>query len=168
MEKNIEIVKATAADIETLMAIRLEMLREVNDLASDYEFSEELKTCAREYFLSGNQTTILAKDGETIAGMASINYITIMPTFSHPTGKRAFLMSVYSRKEYRRKGIARDMINQLIEEAKTRGCSEIILDATEAGRPLYKSLGFEESDETMTKQIRCNCGRKNENEICHC
>ena len=152
-QKKIEIVKATAADIETLMAIRLEMLCEVNDLSSDYEFSEELKTCAREYFLSGNQTTILAKDGENIAGMASINYITIMPTFSHPTGKRAFLMSVYTRAEYRRKGIARDMIKQLIEEAKARGCSEIILDATDDGRPLYKSLGFEESDETMTKQI---------------
>ena len=62
-------------------------------------------------------------------------------------------MSVYTRAEYRRQGIARDMVKQLIEEAKARGCTEIILDATEDGRRLYKSLGFEESDETMTKQI---------------
>ena len=151
--KNIEIVKATAADIETLMAIRLEMLCEVNDLARDYAFSDELKTCVREYFLNGNQTTLLAKDGGKAVGCASINYITIMPTFEHPTGTRAFLMSVYTRAEYRRQGIARNMVKQLIEEAKERGCTEIILDATEAGRPLYKSLGFEESGETMTLQI---------------
>ena len=151
--KNIEIIKATAADIEELMTIRLEMLCEVNDLARDYEFSDELKTCVREYFLNGNQTTILAKDGEKAIGCASINYITIMPTFGHPTGKRAFLMSVYTRAEYRRQGIARNMIKQLIEEAKERGCTEIILDATEAGRRLYKSLGFEQSAETMCLRL---------------
>ncbi len=151
--KNIEITKATAVDIEELMTIRLEMLCEVNGLARDYAFSDELKTCAREYFLNGEQTTILAKDGKKAVGCASINYITIMPTFGHPTGKRAFLMSVYTRAEYRRQGIARNMVKQLIEEAKARGCTEIILDATEDGRELYKSLGFEQSDETMCLRL---------------
>ena len=118
MENKIEISKSTAADIDRLMEIRLEMLRVVNGLEGDYEFSDELKTESRKYFLSGDQTTLLATDGEKTIGCASINYITIMPTFSHPTGKRAFLMSVYTQKEYRRQGIAKRMVEQLISEAR--------------------------------------------------
>lgn len=37
----------------------------------------------------------------------------------------------------------------LIEEAWKRGVTEISLDATEKGRPLYKRLGFVESAEGM-------------------
>ena len=72
-----------------------------------------------------------------------------MPTFSHPTGKRAHLMNVYTRKEYRRQGIAKKMVELLIEDAKEKHATEISLDATESGRPLYESLGFKASDECM-------------------
>lgn len=104
--KMLEIKKSTAADISTLMEIRLEMLREVNGLSREAEFSKTLTDFSREYFLSGNQTTVLAYEDGLLAGCASISYITVMPTFDHPTGKRAHLMNVYTRQNFRRKGIA--------------------------------------------------------------
>lgn len=58
-------------------------------------------------------------------------------------------MNVYTRKEYRRKGVAALMVKELIEEARRRGVTEISLDATDAGRPLYETLGFVESKEAM-------------------
>ena len=140
---------ATSEDIAELMAIRLEMLREVNDLSPDYVFSEEFCLYSRDYFLNGDQTTVLAIDGAEVIGCASMSYMRIMPTFSHPTGKRAHLMNVYTRNEYRRQGIARKMVNMLIEDAWNRGSTEISLDATTMGRPLYESLGFKTSSECM-------------------
>ena len=137
-----EIYKATDADIKELMSVRIEMLRIVNGLAQDATFSDELVECSREYFLHGDQTTVLAKDEGRVIGCASISYMTLMPTFSHPTGKRAHLMNVYTNEAYRGQGIARKMVSLLIDEARGRGCTEISLDATDCGRPLYEKLGF--------------------------
>lgn len=145
-----EIKKTDASDIEALIDIRLEMLRVVNELTDCAEFDKILIDSSREYFLNGDQTTVLAMDGGKIAGCASISYIWIMPTFSHPTGKRAHLMNVYVRDEFRRKGIAQKMVEFLIDDAKSRGVTEISLDATEMGKPLYKSLGFNENEAGMT------------------
>ena len=117
--------KATKEDIELLMSSRLEMLRTVNDLPDDYEYSEEIVSASRDYFLNGHQTTLLAMDGDKVIGCASMSYIRIMPTFSHPTGKRAHLMNVYTRNEYRRQGIARQMVEMLIRDARERGPYEI-------------------------------------------
>ena len=144
---------ATEKDIDELMNIRLEMLRIVNEMDENQTFTEELISCSKRYFLEGNQVTCLAFDGNEAIGCASISYFEVMPTFSHPTGKRAHLMNVYTRKEYRRQGIAKKMVELLIEDAKEKHATEISLDATESGRPLYKSLGFKASDECMVMEL---------------
>lgn len=145
----IEFRIATVGDIDLMMSSRLEMLHVVNDLNGDYEFSDELIDYSREFFLNGDQTTVLALDGQAVIGCASMSYMTIMPTFSHPTGKRAHLMNVYTNSNYRRQGIARRMVTMLIDDAWGKGATEISLDATESGRPLYESLGFKDSKECM-------------------
>lgn len=145
-------MKATRDDIELLMSSRLEMLRVVNALPEDYIFSDELVERSREYFEKGNQTTVLAVDG-TVIGCATLCYMEMMPTFSHPTGKRAHLMNVYTRSEYRRQGIALHMLQMLIDEAKAKGVTEISLDATQSGRPLYERCGFSESEECMVLSL---------------
>ena len=145
----VEIRIATNDDIELLMSSRLEMLKVVNNLPADYEYSEEIVRESRDYFLNGDHVTVLAIDGGEVIGCASMSFMWIMPTFSHPTGKRAHLMNVYTRSEYRRQGIARKMVNMLIDETWKRGATEISLDATTMGRPLYESLGFTNSTEGM-------------------
>ena len=144
---------ATPEDIDEMMSIRLEMLRVVNNMGDEQDFPEELVSCSRRYFLEGDQVTCLAIDNGTVIGCASVSYIEIMPTFSHTTGKRAHLMNVYTRKEYRRQGIAGRMVQMLIDDAKRRGATEISLDSTESGRPLYENLGFTASDECMVMNL---------------
>jgi len=141
----IRYINTTKADMELLMQVRLEMLREVNNLSDEYVYDETLVAESRKYFENGNQTTVLAFDDEIVVGCASLSYVWIMPTFDHPTGLRAHLMNVYTKSEYRRKGISRRMVEMLIDEAKEKGVTEISLDATEMGRPLYEALGFKEN-----------------------
>ncbi|RHV12688.1 GNAT family N-acetyltransferase [Clostridium sp. OM05-9] len=145
--------KTTKADMKILMKLRLEMFREVNGLSGEYEYDENFIFESRRYFESGEQTTVIASDGETLVGCASLSYTWIMPTFSHPTGNRAHLMNVYTRADYRRRGISKKMVEILIDEAKENGVTEISLDATEMGRPLYESLGFKASDSCMVMDL---------------
>lgn len=147
-----KIIKATNSDIETLMKIRLEMLKEVNDLPEDYVFDKAfIENCRKNFESTGiTQTDVLCiENGEPVA-CANLCYLSMMPTFSHPTGKRAHLMNVYVKKEFRRKGLAKKMLELLIDEARTRGITEISLDATEKGKPLYESLGFKLNESAMT------------------
>ena len=140
---------ATADDIELLMSSRVEMLRVVNRLPEDSVFDDVLIDESRRYFLEGDQTTVLALDAGSVIGCATICYINMMPTYSHPTGRRAHLMNVYTAAEYRRQGIARHMMEMILEDARKKGATEISLDATESGRPLYESIGFADSEECM-------------------
>ena len=140
---------AAAADIERMLQSRMDTLRAVNHLGTDYQFSMDFQEASRRYFLSGDQDTVLALDGDRVVGCASMCYIRMMPTFSHPTGKRAHLMNVYTDPARRREGIAAKMVSLLIGEAWNKGATEISLDATEAGRPLYRKLGFRDSHECM-------------------
>lgn len=144
---------ATGEDMELLMSSRLEMLRVVNGLPEDGEFDNQLVQESRVYFARGDQITILALERGQAIGCATLCYIRLMPTFSHPTGKRAHLMNVYTREQYRRQGIAARMMEQLIQEARGRGVTEISLDATESGRPLYEKLGFMASQECMVLKL---------------
>lgn len=143
----------TAADIDMLMRMRLETLRVVNHLPDDYLFSEALIKNSRRYFLDGDQTTALALDSGEAVACASLSYIEVMPTLSHPTGHRAHLMNVYTRENYRRQGVARRLVEMLTEQARHRGVTEISLDATDPGRPFYDALGFRASEECMYLEV---------------
>lgn len=144
---------ATKEDIDMLMSIRLEMFRKVNELSDNYVFSDGLIANSKRYFLEGNQTTSIALKNDKVVACASMSYIEMMPTFSHPTGNRAHLMNVYTNADYRRQGIARKLVQMLIDEAKEKGVTEISLDATDLGRPLYETLGFCASDECMVMNL---------------
>ncbi|MDO4466091.1 MAG: GNAT family N-acetyltransferase [Bacillota bacterium] len=89
-----------------------------------------------------------------VAGCATLCLLSMMPTFDHPTGKRGHLMNVYTKKEYRNRGCGKEMVDFLIHWAKENKLSEISLDATEAGRNLYRRCGFRESPECMILNLR--------------
>ncbi len=132
-------------------------MRKVCGFDDDYGFSAEFMEATKEYFLHGNGTSVIAIDDSTgtaqIVGNATLCYTDMMPTFSHPSGKRAHLMNVHVEKQFRRKGIARRMLELLIGEAKERGVTEISLDATDNGRKLYEAMGWHANTEAMAKDL---------------
>lgn len=148
-------IKSGSEQLGDVVKIRVEMLSLMHN-KPEADFGGEFTKLSEDFFRNGEQTTVLAYDGEKAIGCATICYINVMPTFDHPSGKRAHLMNVYTNADYRRQGIARQMVTMLLDEARERGVTYVSLDTTKSGEPLYKSLGFDHSEETMGLNITNN------------
>ena len=70
----IDIKISTKNNIDELMSIRLEMLKVVNNLPEDYEYSDEMINESRDYFLNGDHLTVIAVDKDVVIGCASMSF----------------------------------------------------------------------------------------------
>ena len=154
-ESNIIICRATTYDIEEILRLRLEFVKEINPRYKEQELSDitgfEEKT--RKYFLHAienkEQITYLAFSGDEAVACGSLCFVNVMPTFDHPSGKRGHLMNVYTNKEYRRKHIGYQIVDAIVREAGQLRITHITLDATKEGEELYKAYGFTPMTEGM-------------------
>ncbi len=136
---------ATLDDIEDLTSSRIEVLRAANKLDDSVDMSQVKKESFEYYqkaLADGSHVAILVMDGDMVVGAGGVSYYTVMPTFHNPSGKKAYIMNMYTRPEYRRQGIAIKTLDLLIKDAKEKGIVEISLEATDMGKPLYEKYGF--------------------------
>ena len=144
--------KATIADLEILTETRIEVLRAANQLSNEIDMSE-VKKQTYEYYQnslqSNNHLAYLIFDDEKFVGAGGISYFQVMPTYHNPTGKKAYIMNMYTKPDYRRQGIAFKTLDLLVADAKTKGVNAISLEATDMGRPLYTKYGFIKMNDEM-------------------
>lgn len=133
---------ASPQDLSLLLELRLKMLRDLNRLPADHPFPQEVVDSNSSYFSDADQTTILATDAGEAVGCATACYYRILPTFSNLSGRQAHFINVYTCPAYRGQGIASHILRSLVDAVRERGITEIVLDATPAGKPLYEKLGF--------------------------
>lgn len=90
----------------------------------------------------------LAFDGETPIGMA---LISIQDDYRRSVlgVATAWVNGVYVAPAHRRGGVARMLMERVLDWARAAGCRRIRLRASEAGTPLYRRLGFASTPETM-------------------
>ena len=72
---------------------------------------------------------------------------------------KAYDTNMYTRPDYRRRGIARRVLELLTAEAEMRQIDAVMLEATAAGRPLYEAFGFK-SDAVRRNYYRTATGRE--------
>ncbi|MGD0791551.1 MAG: GNAT family N-acetyltransferase [Terriglobales bacterium] len=64
-----------------------------------------------------------------------------------PCTQRAVILNVYTEQEFRKRGIARQIMLAILEWLKEQGFRAVNLHASTEGRPLYERLGFEPTNE---------------------
>lgn len=144
--------KAAIDDLEILTETRIEVLRAANQLNGDVDMSE-VKRQSYEYYRNalkdGTHAAYLVFDEELFVGAGGISYFQVMPTYHNPTGRKAYIMNMYTKIEYRRRGIASKTLDLLVSDATAKGVTAISLEATVMGRPLYEKYGFVKMEDEM-------------------
>lgn len=112
------------------------------------ELSEQWQWTSGDYS-KGQSLLVEVYDNETFIGAGEVSFYQVMPTYHNSTGKKAYIMNMYTAPEYRRQRIALHTLDLLVKVAKERGVSQIALEATDMGRPLYERYGFVKMEDEM-------------------
>lgn len=142
---NLTFKKATMEDIDILTETRIQVLRAANKLSRDIDMSD-VKKQSYDYYkkalYDGTHIAYLIFDGSRFAGAGGVSFFQVMPTYHNSSGRKAYIMNMYTDPEYRRKGIAYKTLDMLIRDTKNKGITDISLETTDMWRPLYERYGF--------------------------
>jgi len=135
---------ATPIDIPLLVQARLDFLRALGYpiLSGDFpEASQQLEIFLSEH-LDRDLFAWIALDDESIAAAGFLQVMRVMWQPLAPLGQFGRIINILTWPEYRHQGLAREIMQSLIQKAQQLRLSYIDLDASPEGQPLYESLGF--------------------------
>ena len=91
-----------------------------------------LKEYYTHHMKDGTFVSWLAFDGENIVGTSGMSFVEKPPYFGCPTGKIGLLSSMFTNPDYRRKGIAKELLSRVVNDAREYGCGTVQITASAA------------------------------------
>lgn len=153
----IRIREAGLGDVRHLVHHRRAMFEDMGQgTAAELDRADER---AREYFASalgaGTYKGWLADDLDELddTGKARVvagGGLVIVPWAGYPGEKhaaRVWIVNMYTEPHARRRGLAKKFVNIMTEWCRAEGFGSVSLHASNAGRPVYESMGFASSNE---------------------
>ena len=148
--------EATGKDIPQLAIHHRKMFEEIwgkkGEMieASKSERMEEVyRLKLEQQFIDGTCKAWVIENNKSLMASGAITIISYVPTpddFSH---RVAYLHSMYTEKAFRNNRFANRIVERIIEFCKKNGIKRVILNASEAGKPIYERIGFRSAPETM-------------------
>ena len=140
--------KAQTSDIDALTELRIEYLLEDHGSLTESDRSEILNSLP-EYFrthLNKDLFCYVLREGDTIVSCAFLLVIEKPMSPAFINGRTGTVLNVYTRPSFRQRGYAGAVMKQLLADAERLELCVVELKATDAGYPLYRSVGFTDDD----------------------
>ena len=144
--------KLTEKDLETFISMRITQLRE-EGATEDLDLRPSLVDYYHRHMADGTFVSWLALDGEKIVGTSGMSFVEKPPYFGCPSGRIGLLSSMYTDPAYRRRGIAKELLARVVNEARDYGCGSVQITASDMGVLLYTDFGFVKNGNFM--QYKC-------------
>jgi GNAT superfamily N-acetyltransferase len=148
--KPASINRASADDIESLVALKLQMFAESG--RAHLLDTEKQVLVARDYAAMYADDAaahfVVRRDGAVIACAGAFLKSDLPYRYFTPP-IYGFIGDVYTLPAARNAGLARQVSSAAIEWLKSRGVTTVRLLASDAARPIYLSMGFRPSDEMV-------------------
>ena len=137
---------------EDFIRLRIRQLRE-EGAKEETDLAPALRDYYKRHMADGTFVSWLAMDGDRIVGTSGMSFVEKPPYFGCPSGKIGLLSSMFTEPAYRRRGIARELLARVIEEAKAYGCGAVQITASDMGVLLYRSFGFVRNENFMQYKL---------------
>jgi GNAT superfamily N-acetyltransferase len=137
-------------DVDLLVRHRLNMWRDIHpEFGTKVDESEATtRRWIKKKLAAGELIGFIARSpGGDVAGSGCIWVREEQPRPTNPRQEVPYLMSMYTETAFRRKGVARLIVNRALRWCKEQKYDRLNLHASTKGRPLYESLGFEPTTE---------------------
>ncbi|MBQ1377468.1 MAG: GNAT family N-acetyltransferase [Lachnospiraceae bacterium] len=144
--------KLTENELETFIGMRIRQLREEGAM-EDIDLVPALRDYYHRHMADGTFVSWLAMDGERIVGTSGMSFVEKPPYFGCPSGKIGLLSSMFTEPEYRRRGIAKELLSRVVDEAKAYGCGTVQITASDMGVHLYTDFGFVKNGNFMQYKL---------------
>ena len=141
----IEYRRLTENELNVFISMRIKQLRE-EGATEEIDLTSSLLQYYTRHMADGTFVSWLAFDGDKIIGTSGMSFVEKPPYFGCPSGKIGLLSSMFTAPSYRRKGIARELLSRVINDAKEYGCGVIQITASDMGVKLYSNFGFVHND----------------------
>lgn len=140
--------RMTESDIEAYIDLRVRQLRE-EGATEDLDLRPALRDYYARHLSDGTFVAWLAVDGGRIVATSGMSFVEKPPYFSCPSGKIGLLSGMFTEPEYRRRGIARELLARVVDEARRFGCGAVQITASDVGVLLYTDFGFRKNGNFM-------------------
>ena len=148
----IEYKRLTENELDTFIELRINQLRE-EGAKEDIDLRPALKDYYLRHLADGTFVSWLAFDGKKIVGTSGMSFVEKPPYFACPSGKIGLLSSMFTNPDYRRKGIAKELLSRVVKEAKDYGCGTVQITASDMGVKLYTDFGFVHNQNFMQYKL---------------
>ena len=152
MGMEIEYRRLTEKELDNFIDKRIHQLRE-EGAKEEIDLVPALKDYYQRHMADGTFVSWIAFDGNTMIGTSGMSFVEKPPYFGCPSGKIGLLSSMYTDPDYRRKGIAKELLSRVIKDAKAYGCGMIQITASEMGVKLYTDFGFVHNENFMQYKL---------------
>lgn len=140
--------KLTEKELDSFIEMRIGQLREEGS-RENIDLKPALMDYYNRHMADGTFVSWLAVDGDKIIGTSGMSFVEKPPYFSCPNGKIGLLSSMFTANDYRRQGIAKELLTRIVNEAREYGCGCVQITASDMGVLLYTDFGFVKNSNFM-------------------
>ena len=124
--------RLTEKELNTFIHMRINQLRE-EGAKEEIDLVPALNEYYTRHMADGTFVSWLALDEGNIIGTSGMSFVEKPPYFGCPSGKIGLLS---------RRGIAKELLSRVIDDAREYGCGTIQITASDMGVKLYTDFGF--------------------------
>lgn len=144
--------RLTENELDRFIIMRINQLRE-EGAGENIDLAPALKDYYMRHMADGTFVSWLAFDGNKIIATSGMSFVEKPPYFGCPSGRIGLLSSMYTDPDFRRRGIARELLACVIKDARKYGCGTVQITASDMGVKLYSDFGFVHNENFMQYKL---------------